>query len=50
MFFCFYPFWYALGYEYAKKHKLEPKVIRYILLGLLLLLVPSIIESHFIAH
>ena len=50
MFFCFYPFWYILGYEYAKKHQLEPKVIPYLLLGLLLLLAPSIIESNFIAH
>ena len=50
LFFCFYPFWFVLGYEYAKKRKLEPRVIRYLLVGLLLLLSPSVIESNFIPH
>ena len=48
--FSFYPFFFALGYEYAKRHMLETRVIPYLVLGLLLLLLPSVIESNFIAH
>jgi len=46
----FYPFFFALGYEYSKRHMLEMKVIPYLIIGGLLLLAPSVIESNFIAH
>ncbi len=50
LFFCFYPFWFAVGYEYGQGHRLGMRVFPYLVLGLVLLLAPSIVESHFLAH
>jgi hypothetical protein len=45
-----YPFWFTVGYEFAKKHRLEMKLVPYLVIGVLLMLVPSIIESQFLVH
>jgi hypothetical protein len=50
LFLCLYPFWFAVGYEHAKKHRLEMRWVPYLMLGVLLLLIPSIVESQFLAH
>lgn len=50
LFLCLYPFWFTVGYEFAKKHRLEMRVVPYLMVGVLLLLIPSIIESHFLVH
>ena len=50
LFLSLYPFWFAIGYEHAKKHRLEMKWVPVLIVGVLLLLIPSIIESQFLAH
>ncbi|HKT21195.1 MAG TPA: hypothetical protein VJR06_01035 [Nitrososphaerales archaeon] len=50
LFLCFYPFWFAVGFEYAKRHHLAMKVLPYFAIGLLLLLSPSVIEGNFLPH
>jgi hypothetical protein len=50
LFLCLYPFWFALGYEFAKKHRLDAKLVPILMIGVLLLLIPSVIESQFLAH
>ena len=47
---CLYPFWFAVGYEHAKKHRLETRWVPILIIGVLLMLVPSLIESQFLAH
>ena len=41
-----YPVWFTLGYETAKKYNLPVKFIPIFIVGILILAVPSIIQSH----
>jgi hypothetical protein len=50
LFLCLYPFWFAVGYEFAKKHRLEIKLVPVLMAGVLSLLIPSIIESQLLVH
>ncbi len=50
LFLSLYPFWFALGYEFAKKHRLETRWVPWLMVGILLMLVPSLIESQFLPH
>jgi hypothetical protein len=50
MFLTLYPFWFALGYETAKKYKLSKKIVPLLVIGVLLLAIPSIVQSRFIVH
>jgi hypothetical protein len=50
LFLSLYPFWFAVGYEFAKKHRLETRWVPWLMVGILLMLVPSLIESQFLAH
>ncbi len=50
LFLCLYPFWFALGYEFAKGRRLGANVVPILVIGVLLLLIPSVIESQFLAH
>jgi hypothetical protein len=50
IFLFFYPFWFVLGYEFAKKHRLGMKIVPHLVIGILLLAVPSVIESFQLAH
>jgi hypothetical protein len=54
LFLWLYPFWFTVGYETAKRHGLNMKYVPVFIVGvlllLLLLLIPSIIESQFIVH
>jgi hypothetical protein len=49
LFLSLYPFWFTLGYEHAKKHRLEMKWVPILMVGVLLLLIPSVVESQFLA-
>ena len=46
MFVTLYPVWFALGYETAKKYNLPVKFIPIFIVGILILTIPSIIQSH----
>ena len=50
MFLSLYPFWFILGYETAKKYCLPMKLVLFFILGVLLLTIPSIIQSQFLVH
>lgn len=50
MFVTLYPVWFVLGYETAKKYNLPVKFILIFIVGVLLLTVPSIIQSQFLPH
>lgn len=50
IFLWFYPFWFILGFEAAKRHHLKMKYLPILLVGLLLLIIPSLVESQFIVH
>jgi hypothetical protein len=50
IFLWFYPFWFIVGYELAKKYKLGMKFIPILIFGILLLALPSVIESLQLAH
>ena len=45
-----YPLWFVLGYETAKKHKLSIKFVPILILLVLLLAIPSVIQSQFFNH
>jgi hypothetical protein len=49
LFLSLYPFWFAVGYEHAKKHRLETRWVPILAVGVLLLLIPSVVESQFLA-
>jgi hypothetical protein len=46
MFVTLYPVWFVLGYETAKKYNLSVKFIPIFIVGILILTIPSIIQSH----
>jgi hypothetical protein len=48
MFLSLYPFWFILGYETAKRYNLPVKFAAVFIIGVLLLTIPSIIQSQFI--
>ncbi len=48
MFVCLYPVWFVLGYDAAKKYKLPLKFVPVFVLGIVLLIIPSIIQSNFL--
>lgn len=48
VFLCFYPFWFTLGYEAAKRYKLSMWFVAPLIIGTALLIVPSIVESHMV--
>ena len=48
MFLSLYPFWFILGYETAKRYSLPMKFVPVFIIGVLLLTIPSIIQSHFL--
>lgn len=50
LFLSLYPFWFALGFETAKKRMLTTKALGILMIGVLLLIIPSIIESHLPGH
>jgi hypothetical protein len=50
IFLWFYPFWFVVGYELAKKHKLGMRTVPILILGILLLAVPSVVESVLLPH
>jgi hypothetical protein len=45
MFVALYPVWFVLGYETAKKYNLPVKFILIFIVGILILTIPSIIQS-----
>ncbi|HUI01101.1 MAG TPA: hypothetical protein VLX56_05680 [Nitrososphaerales archaeon] len=45
-----YPFWFAVGYEFAKKHRWQTRTLLYLAVGILLMLTPSIIEAQLLPH
>ena len=47
MFISLYPVWLVLGFETAKKYNLSVKFILIFIVGILILIIPSIIQSHF---
>ena len=47
MFVSLYPVWFVLGFETAKKYNLSVKFILIFIVGILILTIPSIIQSHF---
>lgn len=47
MFLTLYPFWFALGYETAKKYNLSTNFVLIFIIGIILLTIPSIIQSQF---
>jgi hypothetical protein len=50
IFLFFYPVWFTLGYELAKKHRFGMKTVPIFVVGILLLSLPSFIESYMLAH
>ena len=50
LFLCLYPFWFTLGYEHAKKHRLDSRLVPPLMVGVVLLALPSEIEYQFILH
>jgi hypothetical protein len=50
MFVSLYPLWFVLGYETAKKHTLTIKFVPILILGVLLLVIPSVIQSQLLNH
>ena len=50
MFVTLYPVWFILGYETAKRNNLPVKFILIFIIGVLLLTIPSIIQSQFLPH
>lgn len=50
LFLWLYPFWFTVGYETAKRHGLSMKYVPIFMVGILLLLIPSVVESQFIVH
>ncbi len=47
MFLSLYPFWFVLGYETARKYNFPLKFVILFTIGVLLLTIPSIIQSQF---
>jgi hypothetical protein len=45
-----YPFWFAVGFEFAKRRRWETKVVPLLMIGILLMTVPSVIESQLLPH
>ena len=45
-----YPFWFAAGFEYAKRHGWDTSKVPYLMVGILLMAVPSVIESQLLPH
>jgi hypothetical protein len=50
MFITLYPVWFVLGYETSKKYSLPLKFLLFFIIGVLLLTIPSIIQSQFLPH
>jgi len=50
IFLWFYPFWFVLGYEVAKKRRLGMNVVPIFAIGIILLAIPSVVESYMLAH
>ncbi len=50
LFLSLYPFLFAVGYEFAKRHRLETRWVPWLMVGILLMLLPSLIESQFLVH
>jgi hypothetical protein len=50
IFLWFYPFWFVLGYELAKKRNLGIKMVPLFAVGIMLLAIPSLVESYMLAH
>lgn len=50
LFLSLYPFWFAVGFEFAKKRRWETKVVPFLIIGILLMAVPSVIESQLLPH
>ncbi|MGA2666304.1 MAG: hypothetical protein ABSF83_15315 [Nitrososphaerales archaeon] len=50
LFLCLYPFWFAVGFETAKRHRLNARQAPLLVAGVLLMVVPSLIESQLIFH
>ncbi len=49
LFLSLYPFWFTLGYETARRRNLGMRFVPIFIIGVLLLLIPSIVESRFLA-
>ncbi len=50
MFLTLYPLWFVLGYETAKKYNLPLKFVPILIVGVVLLAIPSIIQSWLLSH
>jgi hypothetical protein len=50
IFLWFYPFWFIAGYELAKKYTLGLKIVPLLIIGIVLLAVPSVVESLQLIH
>jgi len=50
LFLSIYPFWFTVGFEFAKRRRWETKVVPLLLIGILLMTVPSVIESQLLPH
>ena len=50
MFLSLYPLWFVLGYETAKKYNLALKFVPILIVGVLLLIIPSVIQSQILLH
>jgi len=45
-----YPLWFVLGYETAKKYNVPLKFVPILILGVVMLAIPSIIQSQLLSH
>jgi hypothetical protein len=50
LFLSLYPFWFACGFEFAKRRQWETGVVPLLMIGILLMAVPSVIESQLLPH
>jgi hypothetical protein len=50
LFLALYPFWFAAGFEFAKQRRWGAKVVPFLMIGILLMAVPSVIESQLLPH
>ena len=50
MFLSLYPLWFVLGYETAKKYNLALKFVPILIVGVVLLMIPSVIQSQLLHH
>ncbi|HEX7483507.1 MAG TPA: hypothetical protein VF350_08575 [Candidatus Bathyarchaeia archaeon] len=50
MFLALYLLWFVIGCETAKKHHLTMRFLTILMAGVVLLVIPSVIQSQFLSH